>query len=77
MTTVTPNSSLHDVLVQIGRRASIRISSALVGLRDLRVHAGNEVSVIKPAARRNWLRINALEDADAVVQDVYEGALGE
>ena len=74
---VRPDGPLHDVLARIGRRAQIRISSALVGLRDLRVHAGDEVCIIKPAARRNWLRVNAIEDADAVIQDVFDGVSAE
>ena len=70
---VTPSGRLHEILAQIGGRAQVRVSQALVGLRDLRVHADNEVCIIKPAARRFWLRVNAIEDADAVIQDVFDG----
>ena len=74
---VTPSGRLHEVLGRIGGRAQVRVSNALVGLRDLRVHAGDEVCIIKPAARRYWLRINAIEDADAVIQDVFDGVPAE
>lgn len=64
---ITPDGALSDVLAGIGERTRVRITDELVGLRDLRVHAKDEVSIIKPAARRNWLRVQALEDADGVV----------
>ena len=71
---ITPNGPLSSVLASIGERTSVRITDELVGLRDLRVHAEDEVSIIKPAARRNWLRVQALEDADGVVSaSVYTG----
>ena len=72
---ITPDGALSTVLASIGKRTSVRISDELVGLRDLRVHAEDEVSIIKPAARRNWLRVQALEDADGVVSaSVYAGS---
>jgi hypothetical protein len=46
----------------------------LVGERELRVHGANEVVIIKPAARRFWMRIAALEDADAVIAESFAGA---
>ena len=70
---VAPDGPLHAVLARIGDRTEARISEALVGLRELRVHARDEVSVIKPAARRNWLGVRGLEDADAVVRDGAHG----
>ena len=70
---ITPDGALSDVLAGIGERTRVRITDELVGLRDLRVHAKDEVSIIKPAARRNWLRVQAFEDADHVVQDNVHG----
>ena len=64
---VTPEGTLSAVLASTGERTGVRISDELVGLRHLRVHGQDEVSIIKPAARRNWLRVQALEDADGVV----------
>ena len=73
VTVITPDGPLSTVLAGIGERTSVRITDQLIGLRDLRVHAFDEVSIIKPAARRNWLRVQALEDADQVVQDSVYG----
>ena len=73
VTVITPDGPLSTVLAGIGERTSVRITDQLFGLRDLRVHAIDEVSIIKPAARRNWLRVQALEDADQVVQDSVYG----
>ena len=70
---VTPDGALGAVLTRIARRTGVRITSELTGLRDLRVHAADEVSIIKPAPRRNWLRVQAFEDADDVVQDSVYG----
>ena len=70
---VAPDGPLRAVLARIGDRTEARIPEALVGLRELRVHARDEVSIIKPAARRNWLGVRGLEDADAVVRDGAHG----
>ena len=71
---ITPAGELRDILARIGERTSVRITPELVGLRDLRVHAADEVSIIKPAVRRNWLRVHALDDADGVVSaSAYAG----
>ena len=64
---ITPAGELSDLLARIGKRSKVQLAPELVGLRDLRVHAADEVSIIKPAARRNWLRVHALDDADGVV----------
>ena len=71
---VAPDGPLSAVLSRIGERTKVRISEALVGVRELRVHARDEVSIIKPAARRNWLAMRGLEDADEVVQDSVSGS---
>lgn len=70
---VAPDGPLSAVLSRIGERTKVRITEALVGVRELRVHARDEVSIIKPAARRNWLAVRGLEDADEVVQDSVSG----
>ena len=66
---VKPDGPLRAVLARIGERTEVRIAKELVGLRELRVHGRDEVSIIKPAARRNWLGVCGLEDADRVVRD--------
>ena len=70
---IDPEGGLSTVLAQIGERTGVRITNELIGLRDLRVHAEDEVSIIKPAARRNWMRVQGFEDADQVVQDSVHG----
>ncbi|MCY4634617.1 MAG: hypothetical protein OXG04_08965 [Acidobacteria bacterium] len=71
---VAPDGPLRAVLARIGDRTEVRITEELVGLRDLRVHGRDEVSIIKPAAHRHWLGVCGLEDADAVVRDSAHGA---
>ena len=69
-----PDGPLRAVLAGIGERAAVPITESLVGMRELRVHAEDEVSIIKPAARRYWLSVCGLADADAVVRDsAYDG----
>ena len=70
---VQPEGSLRDVLERIGERMDVRIGESLVGQRTLRVYGPNEVVIIKPAARRHWMGVSALEDADAVVADSIAG----
>lgn len=70
---IRPDGPLSSVLAQIGERTEVRLTNELVGLRELRVHAKDEVSIIKPAARRHWLGVCGLEDADAVVKDSVYG----
>jgi len=71
---VQPNGGLSDVLDRIGRRLHVRLGSALVGERELRVHGEDEVVIIKPAARRFWMQGIALEDVDAIVSESFTGA---
>ena len=71
---VRPDGPLSTVLARIGERASVPISNALVGVRELHVHALDEVSIIKPAARRHWMPVCGLDDADAVVKASALGA---
>ena len=71
---VSPDGPLSAVLSRIGERTKVRVTDTLVGLRDLRVHAKDEVSIIKPSTRRNWLGVYALEDADGVVRAGIRGS---
>jgi hypothetical protein len=43
-------------------------------MRELRIHGRHEVVIIKPSARRYWMGVAALEDADAVVAESFSGA---
>ncbi len=68
---VTPEGNLAFVLSQIEQRLRVKLNSALIGERELRVHGENEVIIIKPAARKNWMKAAALEDVDAVVSESF------
>lgn len=70
---VTPEGGLNDILSLIGKRLKVKLATALSGERELRIHGRNEVVIIKPAALRYWMRIAALEDADAVVAESFTG----
>ena len=71
---VEPGGSLRDVLDGIGRRLEVRLATSLSGQRELRVHDRREVVIIKPSARRHWMGVSALEDADAVIVESFSGA---
>ena len=73
MDVVTPDGDLKDVLDRIGERLEVPVANSLIGQRELRVHGRNEVVIIKPAARRHWLGVSALEDADSVVAESFSG----
>lgn len=70
---IETQGSLREVLDRIGKRLNVRIGESLIGQRALRVYGPNEVVIIKPAARRHWMGVSALEDADAVVADSAAG----
>jgi hypothetical protein len=66
-----PGVGLNELLSRIGKRLNVRLTTALTGMRELRIHARNEVIVIKPASRRHWMASAALEDADAVIRESF------
>ena len=70
---VAPDGSARTVLDRIGRRLNVPLATSLSGQRELRVHGRDEVVVIKPAARRHWMGVSALDDADAVVAESFSG----
>ena len=70
---VRPDGSLREMLARIGTRLEVPLASELTGLRELRVHGRKEVVVIKPAARRFWLSVVALDDARAVLMESFTG----
>jgi len=69
-----PDGDLRDLLGRIGMRLNVRLATSLIGERELRVHGNNEVVIIKPAGRRHWMGVAALEDADAVIAESVAGA---
>jgi hypothetical protein len=68
---IRPDGDLANVLKEISSRLSVSISSALIGQRELRVHAKDEVVIIKPAANRFWMKSSALEDVDSIIAESY------
>ena len=68
-----PEGDLARIIKQIGARLNVPVASSLIGERELRVHARDEVVIIKPAARRFWMEVSALEDVDAVVGESFAG----
>ncbi|MGE4449108.1 MAG: class I SAM-dependent DNA methyltransferase [Azospira sp.] len=70
---IAPQGDLNDALARISTRMKVKIATALSAERELRIHGRNEVVIIKPAARRHWMGIAALEDADAVVTESFSG----
>jgi hypothetical protein len=68
-----PESELTNVIRQIGARLNVPVASSLTGTRELRIHARDEVIIIKPAARRFWMNASALRDVDAVVSESFAG----
>lgn len=70
---VKPQGELNDILASIGKRLKVKLATALSGERELRIHGRDEVVIIKPAARRYWMGVSALEDADAVVAESFIG----
>ena len=73
---VPAQGDLHEVLARIGNRLKIKLATSLSSERELQVHGQNEVFIIKPAARRHWMGVAALEDADAVVAESLSGGAG-
>jgi hypothetical protein len=70
---IETEGELNEILARIGERLKVKLATALSGERELRIHGRNEVVIIKPAARRYWMGIAALEDADAVVAESFTG----
>ena len=68
---VEPEGSLRGVLDRIGQRLDAQLATDLFGQRELRVHGRREVVIIKPSARRHWMGVSALEDADAVIVESF------
>ena len=72
---IPPDGDLKDVLARIGERLEVSLASSMVGQRELRVHGRNEVVIVKPAARRHWMGVSALEDADSVIAESLSGTV--
>jgi hypothetical protein len=70
---IQPDVELRELLLQIGDRLNFPLTASLVGERELCVYGPDEVVIIKPAARRHWLGVSGLEDADRVIAESVSG----
>jgi hypothetical protein len=67
------DEDLNESLVKIGARIKLPIAERLAAMRELRIHAGEEVLIVKPSARRFWTPATGLNDADAALGDGLAG----
>ena len=65
-------SSLNDILTQLGARIRLPIAQHLAAIRELRIHADDELLIIKPAVQRYWTPATGLNDADSTLGDGLE-----
>ncbi len=72
---IKPDGNLRGILDRIGERLEVPLASSMVGQRELRVHGRNEVVIVKPASRRHWMGVSALEDADSVIAESLSGTV--
>ena len=72
---IKPEGDLKEVLNRIGERLEVPLAKSLSVQRELRIHDHNEVVIIKPAARRHWMSVSALEDADTVIVESFSGTV--
>ncbi len=70
---VQPEAPLKELLLEIGERLNVSLTDSLTGERELRVYGPDEVVIIKPAARRHWMGVSGLEDADSVIAESVSG----
>ncbi|GLI37552.1 N-6 DNA methylase [Geobacter hydrogenophilus] len=70
---ITPSHDLQVVLDDIGRQIKLPISSSILGEREVRANGNNEVIMIKPAARRFWMKSIALRDVDDLIKESFHG----
>lgn len=70
------NASLNEVVASLGRRIHLPVGESLRVARQLRVYAGEEIFVLKPAARRYWSPAAGLADADKCLGDSLAASEG-
>ena len=66
---VVPDRNLKELLNEIGGRLGFPLADKLVGQQEVRAYDTHEVVIVKPAARRHWMGVYGLRDADDVVAD--------
>ena len=66
---VAPARDLKGLLDQISGRLGFPLADKLTGQQEVRAYDTREIVIVKPAARRNWMGVCGLRDADDVVVD--------
>ena len=61
--------NLEAVLEGIARQLPQRIADRVYTRRNLRIYAGDDLYVVKPAQRRYWSRSAGLNDADMIIAE--------
>ena len=64
---VSPDGNLRQLLDRIGARLESSLTDYLVGQREVRAYETGEIVIVKPAARRHWMGVCALGDADDAI----------
>ena len=68
---VPASNSLTQMLYKICNESNTESLAKPFGLSGHRLYTNDEIVVIKPAARRNWLAVVALEDVHNVIEDSF------
>lgn len=66
---VAPDGDLARLLHQLGRRFGFSLADELARHQEVRAYDTHEVVIVKPTARRHWMEVYGLRDADDVVSD--------
>ena len=64
---VAPNGDLGKLLCKIDGHLGCPLADELVNRQEVRMYDTHEVVIVKPAARRHWMGVCGLRDADDVV----------
>ena len=64
---VSRDGNLRQLLDRIGARLESSLTDYLVGQREVQAYETGEIVIVKPAARRHWLGVCALGDADDAI----------
>ena len=66
---VAPDGDLPGLLHQLGGHFGFSLADELARYQEVRAYDTHEVVIVKPAARRHWMEVYGLRDADDVVSD--------
>lgn len=64
-----PYQELETVLKNIAEQLPQKLADKIYTQRVLRIYAGNDLYILKPAQRRYWSRSSGLSDADAILAE--------